>query len=233
MMRWQTPMVAVCLVFMAAVPAFCQRGTLGINFGQTSDRFGTLSRNSSVEAVIDGEAIVLQSPDKDHGADVVAGGELRFPVNTTNHANEYAFYGGVSFRFKPSLSAGFHIQVHQIDTPPSIVNGETFNRARMRLLEFPGVIVYKFGPAKHAFVQAEGGIEFTPHLKAPAGALIPNPDFEHGYFMRGSVGYNFGKWYAKGTYENRYFKFTNNVGNPNGLYNWRTDMITGGVGVVF
>ncbi len=78
MMRWQTPMVAVCFLFMAAVPAFCQRGMLGINFGQTSDRFGTLSRNSSAEAVVDGEMIVLQSPDKDHGADVVAGTEAAF-----------------------------------------------------------------------------------------------------------------------------------------------------------
>ncbi len=233
MMRWQTPMVGVCLLFLAAVPAYCQRGTLGIDVGQTSDRFGGLTKNTSAEAVVDGEVIVLQSPDKDHGADVVAGTELRFPFNTTNHANEYAFYGGVSFRFTPALSAGFHIQVHQIDLPPSSVNGEIFNRARMRLLEIPGVVQYKFGPSKRAFVRAEGGMEFSPKLKPPAKALLPNPNFEHGYFMRGVLGYNFGKWYVKGTYENRYFKFTNNVGNPSGLYNWRSDMITGGVGFVF
>lgn len=233
MKRWQTPMVGVCLLFLAAVPAFSQRGTLGIDVGQTSDKFGGLARTSSAEAVVDGEIIAYKSPDTDHGADVVAGTELRFPVNTTNHANEYAFFGGAKFRFTPSLSAGFHIQVHQIDTPPSVIAGEVFNRARMRLLEIPGVIQFKFGPDKRAFIRAEGGLEFSPKLKAAAGVVIPNPTLDHGYFMRGVVGYNFGKWYVKGTYEDRYFRFLNNAGNPNGLYNWRTDMMTAGVGVVF
>jgi|SRR5579859_5415807 len=233
MMRWQTPMVGVCVLFLAAVPAFSQRATLGIDVGQTSDKFGGLSRTSSAVGVLDGEIIVLQSPDKEHGADVVAGTELRFPVNTTNHANEYAFYGGVSFRIKPALSLGFHAQVHQLDAPPSVVDGQIFNRARFRVLELPGFLQYKFGPDKRAFVRAEGGLEFSPKLKPPANATLPNPNFEHGYFMRGVVGYNFGKWYVKGTYENRYFKFTNNIGNPLGLYNWRTDMMTAGVGFVF
>ena len=232
-MRWQTPIIGVCLLFLAVVPAYCQRGTLGIDVGQTSDKFGGLSRTTSTLAVVDGELIVLQSPDREHGADVVVGTELRFPVETSSHANEYAFYGGVAFRIKPSISLGFHAQVHQIDTPPSIVEGAIFNRARFRLLELPGFVEYKFGPAKHAFVKAEGGIEFSPKMKAPATAQIPNPNFDHGYFMRGSVGYSFGRWYVKGTYEDRYFKFTTNVGNPNGLYNWRTNMMTGGVGVVF
>lgn len=232
-MRWQTPIALVCLLFLAAVPAFCQRGTLGIDIGQTADKFGGLARTRGAELGVDGEFIVLPSPDRDHGADVVAGTELRFPVNTTNHANEYAFYGGVMFRIKPSFSLGFHVQVHQIDTPPSVVEGETFNRARFRLLELPGVIKYQFGPGKRAFLQAEGAMEFTPKMKPPAGALIPNPNFDHGYFIRGTVGYNFGKWYLKAAYEDRYFKFTTNVGNPNGLYNWRTDLVAGGVGVSF
>jgi hypothetical protein len=230
---WQTPIAAVCLFFLATVPAYCQRGTLGIDFGQTSDKFGGLTRTSSAEAIIEGEFIALQSHDRDHGADIIAGGEVRLPVNTTNHANEFAAYGGVSFRFTKSFSAGFHLQVHQIDTPPSIVAGQTFNRARMRLLEIPGVVEYKFGPSKHAFVRAEGAMEFSPHLKAPATAIIPNPNFDHGYYYRGSVGYNFGRWYAKGTYETRYFRFTEDVGNPSFLYNWRTDLVTGGVGFVF
>jgi len=62
---------------------------------------------------------------------------------------------------------------------------------------------------------------------------LPNPKFDHGYFVRGSLGYNFGKWYAKATYETRYFKFADNQNNPSGLYNWRTNLITGGLGFVF
>jgi hypothetical protein len=233
MKRWKTPIARVCLFFLATVPAYCQRGTLGVDVGQTSDKFGGLARNKGEEANLQGEMIVLQSSDTEHGADVVAGGELRFPVDTALHAREYALYGGVAFRFNKSLSAGFHIQVHRIYLPPSTVAGQIFNRSRLSLLEVPGFVEYKFGPAKHAFVRGEGGMEFSPRYKAAAGSVLPNPNLDHGYFVRGSVGYNFGKWYVKGNYETRYFKFRQGLGNPSGLYNWRSDMITGGVGVVF
>ena len=62
---------------------------------------------------------------------------------------------------------------------------------------------------------------------------MPHPNFDHGYYLRGSVGYSFGKWYAQGTYETRYFKFDQNPNNPSNLYNWKSNMITGGVGLNF
>jgi hypothetical protein len=53
--------------------------------------------------------------------------------------------------------------------------------------------------------------------------------------VRASAGYNFGQWwYVKASAETRYFKFlTNTTGNPNGLYNWKSNIVTGGVGVRF
>jgi hypothetical protein len=106
----------------------------------------------------------------------------------------------------------------------------------MELLELPLVLEYRFGPSKHVFVQAQGAPEFSPRWRTskagPTG--LPNPSFDHAYFLRGNLGYIFGKWYARATYETRYFKFiAGPPGNPSNLYNWRTDMITGGVGLVF
>ena len=104
----------------------------------------------------------------------------------------------------------------------------------MELLEIPVVLRYKFGPEKRAFIEAEGAPEFSPRWRS-AGSLspLPNPNFDHGYFVRGGIGYVFGKWYAKATYETRYFKFNANQFNPNNLYNWRTNGIIGGVGFSF
>jgi len=47
------------------------------------------------------------------------------------------------------------------------------------------------------------------------------------------MGYVFGKYYVKADYENRYFKFLADPFNPNNLYNWRTNVISGGVGLAF
>jgi len=229
----KTRMLRVCLLLLAAVPAYCQRGTIGIDVGQTADKFGGLKRSTGTVAGIDGEVIVLQSSDKDHGADVLAGGEVRFPVDIANHAKEYALYGGVKFRFTPNFSAGFHIQVHRIYLPPSTLNGGFFNRDRLSVVETPGFLEYKFGGVKHAFLRAEGGPEYTPHFHQIVPSNLNNPTFDYGYAVRGTVGYVFGKWYLKGTYETRYFKFHPDPGNPGNLYNWRSDSVTGGVGFAF
>jgi len=237
----KTMMVRVCLIFLAAVAAYGQgqRGNLGIDLGQTSDRFGGLSRTTSAVGDVYGQLVVKQGKQKDGSPSIVAGGEVRFPVDTKNHANEVSLFGGLMFRFKPSFSAGFHVQVHKLYVPPSIVDNQTFNRNNFELLEVPLVLEYKFGPGKHTFVQAQGAPEFRPRFRAGYGASyagatpLPNPAFDHAYFVRGSLGYLFGKWYAKGTYETRYFKFTPGPGNPSNFYNWRTDMVTGGVGLVF
>jgi len=233
MMRWQTPVIGVCLIFLAAVPAYCQRGTIGVDVGQVSDRFGGLARSTSAEGIVDGEVIVLKSKDEKYGADVVAGGELRLPVDTSSHAWEESLYGGTKFRFGQGLSIGFHVQVHRIYLPASTIDNAVFSRDRLSLLELPGFMEYKFGPERHAFVQAMVGPEFTPHFHARAVTTIPHPILDHGYFIRGTVGYNLGKFYVKGNYETRYFKFRAGTGNPDGLYNWRSDMVTGGVGFVF
>ncbi|HET6178530.1 MAG TPA: hypothetical protein VFE61_16480 [Candidatus Sulfotelmatobacter sp.] len=233
MKRWLTAMLSVCLIFLAAVPAYCQRGTVGVDFGQTSDKFGGLTANGGFEGILEGEGIVLKSSDRDHGADVIAGGEVRFPSDTASHAKEFAVFGGVAFHFGKGFSAGFHGQVRRIYLPPTVEGTQTFYRARLSVLELPGFLEYKFGPNRHAFLRADGGAEFNPHFHYSVGNGLPNPNLDHGYMMRGTLGYVFGKWYAKGFYETRYFKFRNNLGNPSGLYNWRDDVVAGGVGLVF
>jgi len=233
----RTIIVRVCLVLVAIVPAYGQgqRGNIGIDVGQTSDRFGALSRSTAAVGDVNGQLVILQGKQKEGSPSVVAGGEVRFPSDTSGHANEFAVFGGVMFRFNNAFSAGFHAQVHKLLVPPSTVDNQVFNRNNMELLELPLVLQYKFGPNKHAFIQAQGAPEFSPRWRTskagPTG--LPNPSFDHAYFVRGSLGYLFGKWYARGTYETRYFKFTPQFGNPSNLYNWRTDMITGGVGLVF
>ena len=80
----------------------------------------------------------------------------------------------------------------------------------------------------------QGAPEFTPRFKKAGSTLqLPHPNFDHGYFVRGTVGYSLGKWYVKASYESRYFKFLENPNNPTNLYNWRSNVITGGVGFVF
>jgi hypothetical protein len=120
--------------------------------------------------------------------------------------------------------------------PAAFVNGQVLNRDNLELLQLPVVIKYKFGPGNRAFVEASGEPEFTPRFKRSrlATVQLPNPSFDHGYTLRGSVGYTFGKWwYVKGSYETRYFKFAETLGNPSSLYNWKSNLITGGVGVKF
>jgi hypothetical protein len=242
MMLGKTLMVRVCLilisvVFMAIIPAYGQgqRGRIGIDFGQTSDKFGALPQATAAVGDVNGELVVLRAKAKGESPDVVAGGEIRFPFNTTNHANEFSVFGGVMFHFKSSFTAGFHVQVHKLIVPPSIIDNQTFNRNNMELLEIPLVVEYKFGPGKHVFLEAQGAPEFSPRFRTsrsgPTG--IPNANFDYGYFIRGSLGYNFAKWYARGTYETRYFKFNPGLGNPSNLYNWRTNFATAGVGLVF
>jgi hypothetical protein len=114
------------------------------------------------------------------------------------------------------------------------VDNQFFVRDKMELLELPLFVRYNLGSAQRAFIQVQGAPEFTPRFRSNGSTLqLPNPNFDHGYFIRGSVGYTFGKWYAKATYETRYFKFLSNPNNPSDLYNWRSNLITGGVGLVF
>lgn len=244
MKRWQTAtfqgiIIAVFTTVLAAVPAYCQHGMLGISGGLTSDRYGALTRYQDGVGIIDGRGIVWKSPDKVTGADIEVGGEVRIPSNTNTHAKEFSVFGGPAFRFGEHWSVGFHAQIHWFYQPPSInipsgiIVGTTFYRPRMWILEPPGFVQYKFGADNHWFVRAEGGPEFSPHYKFTVATAYPNPNLDHGYTVRGTVGRNFGSWYIKGSYETRYFKFRSNFGNPGNFYNWRSDMATAGVGVSF
>jgi hypothetical protein len=115
------------------------------------------------------------------------------------------------------------------------INNQIVVRDNLELLQIPIVLKYNFGPGKRVFVHVQGEPEFTPRYRASKATLIslPHPNFDHGYTIRGSVGYNFGQWYIQGSYQSSYFKFIENGGNPSNLYNWKSNMVTAGVGVNF
>jgi hypothetical protein len=226
-----------CLFLLAAVPAIAQtqRGMIGIDVGEASDKFGGLPRYTDPAGDVNGEVVVLPSNPKENWPDVVAGGEVRFPTDTNHHSTEIALHGGFQFHVTPTFFAGFDVGLRKIYVPPSIVDGQTFTRNNMELLETPLFLEYRFGPEKHVFARVEGAPEYHPRFKAGSHgpSPLPNPDLDHGYFLRGSLGYNFGRWYAKAGYESRYFKFASGLANPNGYNNWRSDMATAGVGLSF
>jgi hypothetical protein len=223
------------LFLLATLPAYSQRGTLDLNVGQVSDQFGSQPKVTSALLDLNGELTVIKPSAKNGGPSIVAGGEVRVPTDSTNHGKEFAVFGGVLFG-SHNLSIGVNAQVRKILMPTAFVNGQVLNRDNLELLQLPLVIKYKFGPGSRAFFEAQGEPEFTPHYKVSplAKVILPNPSFDHGYTIRGSVGYAFGRlWYVKGTYETRYFKFAAGQGNPTSLYNWKSNLITGGVGVTF
>ena len=229
-------LISTCLFFLfflAAVPAYCQRGNFDLNVGETTDKFGSLAPSTGLDLDFTGQFAVIQGGGKSGGPSIVAGGEVRVSGDHSYHATEFAVYGGPAFRVR-DFTIGVNAQVRKILLPSSFVDNQFFNRGDMELLQLPLVIKYKFGPAKRGFVQVQGEPEFTPRFLPPKSQVsLPKPSFDYGYTVRGSVGYTFGKWYAQGTYENRYFKFLSNTGNPNNLYNWKSVMVTGGVGVTF
>jgi hypothetical protein len=223
------------LFLLATLPAYSQRGALDLNVGQVSDQFGAQPKVTSPVLDLNGEVAVIKPSAKNGVPSIVAGGEVRIPTDSTNHAKEFALFGGVLFGSQ-NLSIGVNAQVRKILMPTAFVNGQVLNRDNMELLQLPLVIKYKFGPGRRAFFEAQGEPEFTPHFKVSplSKVILPNPSFDHGYTIRGSVGCTFGRlWYVKGTYETRYFKFAAGQGNPTSLYNWKSTLVTGGVGVMF
>jgi hypothetical protein len=226
---------SLCLLcLLATVPAYCQRGTLDVNVGQISDQFGALSPVTSTAVDVNGEVIVIKPSEKNGGPSIVGGGEMRLPTGAV-HAKEFAVYGGIVFGAH-NFSIGVNAEVRKIYMPTVTLDNQVLNRDNMELFELPLVLKYKFGPGRRAFIEVQGQPEFTPHFKRSplAKVILPNPTLDHGYDLRGSVGYNFGQhWYVKGTYDTRYFKFNKTAGNPSSLYNWKSNLITGGVGVRF
>ncbi len=228
-------LILIIPIFLAAVPAHSQRGTFGIDIGQTTDRFGALPRTTALVGDIEGQFVVLERASKEGDPNIVAGGEIRLPADTSSHANEFAAFAGPDFHLGNHFILGIHAQARKIYQPTSFTDGQFFTRYKMLFLELPVVAEYRFGALKRGFVQAQGSWEFSPHFTNPkTGApAFPHPNLDHGYFLRGSAGYTFGHWYLKASYESRFFKFQQNLGNPNNLNNWRTDRVTGGVGFAF
>jgi len=221
---------ALFLVFTAAA----QNATLGVDVGEISDRFGALTRNTDAVAMIDGQGTIFDWT-KGGGPDIVVGGEIRLPSDTSTHATEFAGFAGPEFWLRGRFMVGLHVTARKAYLPSSEINGMFFERDRMLLLELPVVAEYKFGPSRHAFIEAQGTPEFSPHFSGSAAVQegLFTPILDKGYAFRGTGGYNFGRWYAKAGYELRSFKFTNNANNPNNLYNWRTNVFTAGVGFTF
>jgi hypothetical protein len=234
MKYWKALLVSVSLILLAVVPAYCQRGTFGIDIGNTADKFSSLPSVNGLEFGIDGKLAVFQANPKTGRPAIVAGGEIRLPTDTGNHAREYAIFGGPEFNAR-NFVFGFHAQIRKIVLPPSTVDNQVFVRDSMELLELPIIIKYKFGPSKRLSIEAQGAPEFSPRFHRPSTQLVPlpNPNLDHGYFIRGTLQYTHGYWYAKAVYETRYFSFIENAGNPNNLYNWKSNLMSGGVGFSF
>jgi hypothetical protein len=232
-------LVCVCFFFLAAISAFGQqRINLGVDAGESSDKFGAQSAVSGFVVNLNAQGIILFGNKKSGTPDVIAGGEAILPSDTRNHGKEYALYGGLRWH-AGNFIFGFDAQIRKIVPPAAFLNNQYYNRDTLEFLEIPGTIRYTFGSGKRAFVQIYGAPEFGPRMLVPASSpLFTNPtlykpNFDHAYFVRGTVGYDFGKWYAKATYETRYIRFHNNANNPEGLYNWKTNAVTGGIGVNF
>jgi len=226
--------LSLLIILMAAIPAFSQRGTLGIDLGETIDQFGALPSTTSGAVGANAQFTLIRA-NKDGLPNIVVGAEVFAPVDTSTHAPELAVFGGPHFPIGKNFEAGFNVGIRKIYLPSSLVEGAFFDRYDLELLQAPIVLKYKFGPARRAFIQVQGEPEFTPHFKSSKVSLagVVHPSFDYGYTVRGSVGYNFGKWYAKATCQSRYFKFIPNQFNPLGLYNWKSNSLTGGVGLNF
>ena len=229
---------AIFLLFLSATlpAAFAQEpqhGNIALDVGQVSDKFGSFSSVTAAEFGLDGQVTLIHA-NKEGGPNIVAGGELRLPSDTSTHATEFAVYGGAHFPIG-NFSVGLDAQVRKIIMPVVAVDGTTIPRFDFEMLELPVVLKYKFGPERRAFIQVQGQPEFTPRLRMSHPPTIPvnKPNFNYGYTIRGIVGYNFGKWYVKGTYEDRVFNFISNQNNPLNIYNWHSTNITGGVGLNF
>jgi hypothetical protein len=237
----KTHVVCVCVFFLATISAYGQqqqRFNLGVDAGESSDKFGSQAADSGFIVNLNAQGIILFANPKNGGPDVLAGAEAILPADTGNHAKEYNVYGGVRWHVG-NFSFGFDGGVRKILPPAAFIDNQYYNRDSMEFLEIPGTVRYNFWKNKRAFVQVQGAPEFGPRYHVPASSplfsnpVLYEPNFDHAYFIRASAGYNFGKWYAKATYENRYFNFHNNANNPEGLYNWKTNAVTGGVGIIF
>jgi len=231
----KTHFIGLMLLSLVSIRAYSQQSTFGVDVGEVSDKFGALSSTNAAQVNINGQVTILKGNPKEQRPAIVAGGEIILPADTNNHAKEFAVWGGPMFHAGHFI-LGFEAQIRKIIEPTAFVDNQFFQRDTLEFLEVPGVIRYDFGASKRVFVEVKGAPEFHPRFRTPKGTtvLLPNPHLDYGYFIRGSAGYNSSHhWYARASYELRYLKYEPDAGNPNGLYNWRSNSISGGVGVTF
>jgi hypothetical protein len=238
MTRCKTLALTLAAVFSASL-VYAQtgeRGFIGLEAGQTSDRFGGIAPVKGFLGGVEGEVVVINGVSRKEGLpNILLGGEIRFPSETSQHASEFSAFVGPQFRAGGHFSIGFHVQLHKLFVPPGQLEGVTFNRDKMLLLELPVVLEFKSAATHGLFFQLQGSPEFSPRLKSNVAGppAHPKPTFDYGYTARASLGYILGRWYAKATYQRRNLRFKDTLGNPLDLYNWRSDQITGGFGLTF
>ena len=104
------------LFLLATVPAYCQRGTLDLNVGETSDKFGALAPVTGTVVDLNGELTVIKTSQKNGGPSIVDGGEVRVPTDSANHAKEFAVYGGLAWGVH-NFSIGVNAEVRKILMP--------------------------------------------------------------------------------------------------------------------
>lgn len=238
--------IILCFLLLAAFSAYAQQpaplpeaeeqnGNIGVDFGVISDRFGGTPSSMTAVAMVSGQGAIIQGNQKTQSPDIVIGGEVVLPTGTAKHADEFAGFGGPMFHFTDKFTAGFHLQVRKLDLPNGTLDGQSFIRTNMLLLELPVVLNYRFLEDKKAFVEAQISPEFSPHFSNSSSGPppYPHPSLDHGYTIRGILGYKFDRFYVRGTYETRYFKFSPGLGNPEFIYNWKTNFATAGVGITF
>src|SRR5258708_39251381 len=86
----------VCLLFLlATLPTSSQRATLDLNVGETRDQFGAQPSVTGTAVDLTGEVTIKKPSAKNGGPSIVAGGQVRVPSATGNHAKEFAVYGGL------------------------------------------------------------------------------------------------------------------------------------------
>ena len=189
------------------VPAYGQRGTLDIDAGEVTDKFGAQPQVTAADFGLNGQVTLIQAT-KDGGPSIVAGGELRvpptpppMPASTPSSAVRSSPWQFFHRRQRPGpqdsscptltwMEPSWTATTWNCSNSPS--SSDTNSVPTSALSSRP--------------TASPNSLPTTNRLPCqPVG--VPHPNFDYGYTVRGSVGYNFGKWYVKGTYETRYFKF--------------------------
>jgi hypothetical protein len=235
----------VCL----ALPCMAQKGTILVDFGQASSRFGSLNAQTGSTLIVGANLRVASAVENGSGLVTSANGEFRYSgYGDAANGNfmEIAGSFGPSFFFANHFSFGGGIGMREMLLPNDtyMVGGQvqTFDRTSFLSMELPFNGKVTFGPAGRGYVSGQYTLvwpivnnTYTDNLgnTYQTGTTFPNSD--HAYNMKGSVGYVLPHGILlRGNYEDRYYKFqADGTNNPYNLYNLRQKMITAGVGKTF